>query len=133
LGMAHQMAGQFAAACNALQKAKELSHNSTLMTAALGGVFAQWGKQDEARQILEELEQMRPKKYVSQVFVAVIQAGLGETGQALDCLETAYQDRCSWLPRCLAGDGRLDPLRTQPRFQELIRRVGSSHHQGDQK
>jgi serine/threonine protein kinase/tetratricopeptide (TPR) repeat protein len=133
LGMAYQMAGDFAAACDALQKSKELSHNSTLMTAALGGVFAQWGKLDEARKILIELDELRPRKYVSQVFVAVIRAGLGEIGPALACLETAYQDRCSWLPRCLVADGRLDPLRAQPRFQDLIRRVCSSHHQGDQK
>jgi hypothetical protein len=69
---------------------------------------------------------------VSQVFVAVIQAGLGEIGQALACLETAYQDRCTWLPRCLVADGRLDPLRTQTRFQDLVRRIGPSQNRPSQ-
>src|SRR5437588_8544691 len=64
LGMAHQMAGEFATARDALQKARELSHNSTLMVASLGGVLAACGKQDEARNLLEELDQMRPRKYV---------------------------------------------------------------------
>jgi len=133
LGMAYQMAGEFAAACEALQKAKDLSQNSTLMVASLGGALAAWGKQDEGRNILAELQQMRPRKYVSQVFVAAILAALGEIGQALACLETAYQDRCSWPPRCLVADGRLDPLRAQPRLQDLIRRIGLVQHQGDQQ
>jgi hypothetical protein len=114
-----------------LQKARELSQNSTLMAASLGGVFAAWGKQEEARCVLDELERMRPRKYVSQVFVAVILARLGEFSQALACLENAYQDRCSWLPRCLVSDGRLDLLRGEPRFRDLIRRIGFSPHRGD--
>jgi serine/threonine-protein kinase len=126
LGLAHQMSGDFAAACAALEKARELSHHSTLMVASLGGALAAWGKHDPARHILDELEGMGARKYVSQVFVAVIRAGLGETGQALACLEAAYQDRCGWLPRCLVSDGRLDPLRTQPGLQDLIRRIGPS-------
>jgi serine/threonine protein kinase/tetratricopeptide (TPR) repeat protein len=124
LGLAHQMAGEFAAACEAFEKAGELSHHSTLMLASLGGALAAWGKHDQAREILDELERMSARKYVSQVFVAVIRAGLGETGKALACLEAAYQDRCTWLPRCLVADGRLDPLRTQPGLQDLIRRIG---------
>jgi serine/threonine protein kinase/tetratricopeptide (TPR) repeat protein len=133
LGLAYQMAGDFAAACEALQKAKELSDNSTLMTASLGGVFAACGKQTEARNIVDILDQTRPRKYVSQVFVAAILAGLGEIGRALACLETAYQDRCIWLPGCLKGDGRLDPLRNQPRLQDLIHRINLQHHKGDRQ
>jgi tetratricopeptide (TPR) repeat protein len=128
LGLAYQMAGQFAAATEALQNARELSNNSTLMAASSGGVFAAWGKRDEACSILDELEQARPRKYVSQVFVAAILVGLGEISRALACLEAAHQDRCSWLPRCLVADGGLDPLRTEPRFQDLQRRIGPSRH-----
>jgi tetratricopeptide (TPR) repeat protein len=130
LGLAYQMAGQFAEASIALQKASELSRNNTLMMASLGGAFAVWRKQEEARNILNELEHIRPRKYVSQVFVAAILAGLGEIDRALDCLETAYEDRCTWLPRCLVADARLDMLRGQPRFQDLVRRMGFSHRPG---
>jgi hypothetical protein len=101
------------------------------MMASLGGVFAVWRKQEEARNILNELEQIRPRKYVSQVFVAAILAGLGEIDRALDCLETAFEDRCTWLPRCLVADARLDVLRGQPRFQDLVRRMGFSHRPGE--
>jgi len=131
LGMAYQGNGQFAEAAAALQKARVLSNNSTLMVAALGGTLAAWGKHEEARNILRELEQMGRRKYVSQVFVAAILTGLGEIDQALTCLETAYEDRCTWLPRCLTSDTRLDRLHSEPRLQRLIRRVGNSHREGE--
>ena len=131
LGMAYQTNGQFAEAAGALQQARVLSNNSTLMVASLGGAFAAWGKQEEARNILQELEQMGRRKYVSQVFVAAIQAGLGEIDQALACLETAYEDRCTWLPRCLAADARLDRLRSEVRLRDLVRRMGISHGRGE--
>jgi tetratricopeptide (TPR) repeat protein len=126
LGMAYQLKGQFAEAAAALQQARVLSNNSTLMVACLGGVFAGWGREEEARNILRELEEMGRRKYVSQVFVAAILAGLGEKNQALTGLEKAYADRCTWLLRCLMADGRLDSLRGEARFQDLIRRTGIS-------
>jgi eukaryotic-like serine/threonine-protein kinase len=127
LGMAYHVSGQFADAAAALQQARVLSNNSTLMVASLGGVFAAWGKHEEARNILHELEQMGRRKYVSQVFVAAILAGLGEIDQALACLETAYEHRCTWLPRCIAADARLDRLHREARLQDLIRRMGISN------
>jgi tetratricopeptide (TPR) repeat protein len=126
LGLSLQMAGRFGEAATALQEARELSQNSTLMTAALGGVFAASGKEDEARGILAELEEIRQRKYVSQVFIAAILAGLGEIDRALACLETAYEDRCPWLARCLVGDGRLDKLQSHSRWRDLLRQVGVS-------
>ena len=126
LGLAYQLKGQFAEAAAALQQARVLSNNSTLMVACLGGVFAGWGREEEARNILRELEEMGRRKYVSQVFVAAIFAGLGEKDQALTCLEKAYADRCTWLLRCLVADGRLDSLRGEARFQDLIRRMAIS-------
>jgi serine/threonine protein kinase/Flp pilus assembly protein TadD len=126
LGLAYQLNGQFYEATAALQQARVLSNNSTLMVASLGGAFAAWGKQEEARNILHELEQLGRRKYVSQVFVAAILTGLGEIDHALTCLETAYEDRCTWLARCLAADARLDRLHSESRLQTLIRRMGIS-------
>ena len=133
LGMAYQINGQFTEAAAALQKARMLSNNSTLMVASLGGVFAAWGKQEEARNVLHELEHMGRRKYVSQVFVAAILVGLGEIDQALTRLETAYEDRCTWLPRCFEADARFDRLHSEARLQDLIRRMGISRRQGEQQ
>jgi serine/threonine protein kinase/Flp pilus assembly protein TadD len=127
LGLAYQGNGQIAEAAAAFQHARVLSNNSTLMVASLGGAFAAWGKQEEARNILRELEQLGRRKYVSQVFVAAVLTGLGEIDQALTCLETAYEDRCTWLPRCLAADARLDRLHGESRLQTIIHRMGIAH------
>jgi len=124
LGMAYQLNRQFSEAAAALQQARLLSNHSGLMVACLGGIFASWGKQEEARKILRELEEMGRRKYVSQVFVSAIFAGLGERDEALARLERAYDERCTWLPRSLAADARFDSLRVEARFQDLTRRVG---------
>ncbi len=124
LGMSYQLNRQFADAAAALQQARVLSNHSGLMVACLGGIFASWGKEEEARKILRELEEMGRRKYVSQVFVSAIFAGLGERDEALARLERAYDERCTWLPRGLAADARFDSLRGEARFQDLTRRVG---------
>jgi serine/threonine-protein kinase len=124
MGLACIQKGQYQEAADILQQATLLSGNITLMLASLGSVFAFWGNQREAEKILVDLINMGQQKYVSQVFVAAIHAGLGQPDQALICLERASQDRCYWLPGALAADPRLDTLRNEPRFQELCKRVG---------
>ncbi len=52
----------------------------------------------------------------------LIYTGLGEHEQALKWLERAYQDRSGWMP-FLQVEPRLDPLRDDPRFQDLLRRM----------
>jgi tetratricopeptide (TPR) repeat protein len=104
LGLAHSAQGQHSEAVAALERATALSNRSTLMLGALGEALASWGKEDDARQILRELEELNGKTYVSQVFVAAIYAGLGENAQALACLERACEDRCAWLLRCLVSE-----------------------------
>jgi hypothetical protein len=131
LGLAYQAGGHFAEAASALQQARVLSNNSTLIVASLGAVFAAWGRQEEARNVLQELDEMGRRRYVSQVFVAAIRTGLGEIDQALTCLETAYEDRCTWLPRCFAADARLDRLHSESRLEDLVRRMGNSRQQGE--
>ncbi|HEY6345056.1 MAG TPA: hypothetical protein VIY49_26465 [Bryobacteraceae bacterium] len=124
LGMAYQLKGRFAEAVAALQQARVLSNHSAMMVACLGAVFAAWQKEQEARQILRELEEIGRRKYVSQVFVSAIFAALGEREEALARLERAYGERCNWLPRALAADARFDGLRSESRFQDLMRRIG---------
>jgi hypothetical protein len=101
---------------------------------ALGGAFAFWKKEEQARKILAELEEIGRRKYVTEVFVAAIHAGLGETDLAFSCLDHAYQDRCPWLLRCLVGDARLDGLQGDARFHDLLHtfRTGDTHESCDQ-
>jgi eukaryotic-like serine/threonine-protein kinase len=123
LGMSYEQGGQFSQAVDALQEARKQSHDNTLAIGTLGGVLASWGKTDEARRILCELEESAcGRKYVSQVPVASIYLGLGDKDRAIACLEKAYEDRCVRLI-WLRVDPRLDSLRDDSRFQALLRRM----------
>jgi serine/threonine-protein kinase len=123
LGMGHQLNGEFAEAAAALTTAAALSERSALMLASLGGVYAAWGKEEEARDILRQLDDLRRRRYVSQVFVAAILVGLREVERALDCLEQADEDRCYWRLYALTVDARFDSVRQEPRFVQLVQRV----------
>jgi hypothetical protein len=106
-----------------MQKGAELSGNMTLMPAAIGSALAFSGRTEEARRVLSAFDGARGR-YVSQTSIAAIYAGLSEIDSALTCLERAFDERCSWLLRSLVTDPRLDRLRDQPRFHELMRRMG---------
>jgi hypothetical protein len=94
------------------------------MVTILGGVFAAWGEEREARNILRELDELARRKYVSQVFVAAIFAAIGDTNRALTCLETACDDRCTWLVRGMRVDPGLDSVRGEARFPNVAHRMG---------
>ena len=81
------------------------------------------GRIEEARRVLEELKRISRERYVSPYHIATIFAGLGDKDQAFACLDEAYLDRSEWLI-WLAVDPKMDPLRRDDRFQDLLRRVG---------
>ena len=123
LGMVYEQEGQFSQAVTELQEANRLSNDSSLAMGTLGGTLASWGKEEEARRILSELDELASRKYVSQVPVAVIHLGLGERDQAIACLEKSYEERCARLV-WIKVDPRFDRLRDDTRFQNLVRRMG---------
>ena len=123
LGWAYAQTGQYAKAVDASQKAIALSGGSPEMSAELGYVYAVWGKNDEARKILDELKELSERKYVSPYGLALICAGLGEKDQALEWLEKGYQKRAGFLIY-LGRQPQFDALRSDPRFVDLLRRLG---------
>ena len=82
-----------------------------------------FGKKDEARKILDELKELSEREYVSSYFLALIYTGLGEKDQALEWLEKAYQERAIYLIY-VGKQPQFDALRSDPRFTDLLRRVG---------
>jgi eukaryotic-like serine/threonine-protein kinase len=106
------------------QKAVELSQGDTDPTAGLAHAYAAIGRRAEAEKILRELEQQSKSSYVSPYMIAVIYAGLGDKDRAFQFLEKAYQERSSDIPYFIKADLRIDSLRSDPRFQDLVRRVG---------
>jgi len=114
--------GQFAEAIDVFRRivARE-SHPYYI--AELGRAYAVDGRRGEALRILAQLKQMAQKRYVPPVYVAKVFAALGETDQALSCLNQAFQERSDQLTE-LRVEPAFDQLRADPRFVDLLRRVG---------
>jgi len=123
LGMAYVRKGALAEAIAEFQRAITLSPNFTQYQAGLGHAYARAGKSAEARRLLDELKEQSKRRYVSWCDFAAIYAGLGDKDQAFACLERAYAQRDARLVE-LKVDARLDPLRSDPRFKDLLRRIG---------
>ncbi len=73
--------------------------------------------------MIAELNQMSSRRFVSPFCTAIIYLGLGDKERALDGLENAYEVRSQWLPELLKVDRILDPLRSEPRFIKLLKKV----------
>jgi predicted Zn-dependent protease len=97
-----------------LQKAAQLSGGSPTVIANLARAYAASGQRSEAIKLLSDL-----KKRGSEI--AVIYASLGNSDQAISWLEKSYEERFN--PGVLLWPG-FDPLRSDPRFQDLVRRIG---------
>jgi len=124
LGMAYEQKKMYEAAVAEFQKGSELFEGAPIGLAALGHAYAVSGRAAEARKVLEELNQLGKRRYVSAYFIAAIYAGLGEKDQAWAWLEKAYEERASWLSNQVKVDPRFDSLRSDPRYQGLLRRMG---------
>jgi TolB-like protein/DNA-binding winged helix-turn-helix (wHTH) protein/Tfp pilus assembly protein PilF len=123
LGQVYEGNRMYPKAMAEFRKAVELSSGAPVDVAALGHVAAVSGDPTEARKALQRLEELAKQRYVASYGRVLIYAGLGENDRALEWLERAFQERSTWMVK-LKVDSRLDPLRGDPRFADLMRRVG---------
>jgi tetratricopeptide (TPR) repeat protein len=84
--------------------------------------YALVGKRAEALKIMAELNQLSKRAYVSSYDVAMVYAALGQKDRAIAELERAYEEHSTGL-KWLRVDWRFDDLRSDPRFQKLLRRM----------
>jgi len=103
-----------------LEKAVSLSGGLTTL-GELGLGYAVAGRRDEAMKILEALREEAKVRYVPSRVMAEIHMGLGEKDEAFRWLETAYQERN--IDAAIRVYPIFDPLRDDPRFQDLLRRM----------
>ena len=122
LGLAYEQQSRYNEAVAAFERALEGSGGNPAALSALGHVFALMGREQEAREALCKLEEMSRRAYVSPFWPAIVCLGLDETDAALEWLERAYAERDVWLV-WLKVDPRLDPLRSDARFRNLLWRV----------
>jgi len=88
--------------------------------ADLGHVYAAAGKTDQARHMLEALSKMAKTRHVSPHYLALIQTGLGNKNEAIALLDLSLEQHDAPLA-LLKVDPRWDPLRGDPRFQQVLR------------
>jgi TolB-like protein/Tfp pilus assembly protein PilF len=121
-GMAYQQQRKIGEAVAEYQKSVQMSGNVTFTTAGLGHLYASNGDRSRGRAIYEELVARSKAAYVPAYDVALVCVGMGWTDQAFDWLGKALDERSGWLTY-LNVEPRMDTVRSDPRFNELLRRV----------
>jgi TolB-like protein/Tfp pilus assembly protein PilF len=122
LGLAYEQQGLYEQAIAEFQNALDHSGGHMAMES-LGHGYALAGKHIEALALIEELIDQSKRRYVSPHCLANIYLGLGEKDEAFNWLDKAFQDRAPWLV-FLKVDPRFDNLRSEPRYAELLTRLG---------
>jgi TolB-like protein/DNA-binding winged helix-turn-helix (wHTH) protein/Flp pilus assembly protein TadD len=121
LGQAYLQKHMYGEAIAELQKAVQLSGGGPTCMANLARADAASGKRGEAEKLLSDLKKRSRPGYSHGSEIAVIYASLGDSDQAMNWLEKGFEERFN--PGVLLRPG-LDPLRSDPRFQDLVRRIG---------
>jgi TolB-like protein/Flp pilus assembly protein TadD len=122
LGASYQQKHMYKEALNQYQTCAALSGGSLIYVAAMAEAYARLGKRAEAFKILGEIRAASAKQYLAPNDVALIYTALGLQDEAFSCLEKAFEHRDASLawskvaPEC-------DPLRSDPRFKNLLRRM----------
>jgi serine/threonine protein kinase/Tfp pilus assembly protein PilF len=122
LAEAYEQKGDFVSAIATIEKIQQAETNH-LTLPTVGYVYAKSGDRHKALEILDEFVKRSNQEYVPAFNFAQIYAGLGDNEQALAWLEKACNERAVWIP-FLKVDLKFDSLRSNPRFQELLKKVG---------
>jgi len=123
LGSAYAMKGSHQEALAEYQKARQLNNDDPHVLALIGRLLAVSGQKAEALKTLGQLKEISQRRYVPAYSIALVYAGLNEKEQALNWLDKGYQARAVDMTY-LNYDPLLDNLRSDPRFVDLLRRVG---------
>ena len=120
LGGAELALGNYSAALQAYSSAERLSgNNSARATSARAYILARLGRDDEARDVLEDMMSRSGERHVPPYYIAVALAGLGDTDAAIEWLGRALREKGIWCLN-IARDRKLDSLRTDRRFAALL-------------
>ncbi len=116
--------GRYDEAIEIMRRVEPLAGEHAYTLAAFGGAYAMAGQRDEARRMLDQLDELARERYVPPIHRFIVLAGLGETDEALDCMEEAITERNPMVVLSKT-DPLLDRLRSDQRFQSLLKKIGS--------
>jgi tetratricopeptide (TPR) repeat protein len=116
---AYWQKGMYEAEIAELEKVRDAWGGST---GGIGRAYAELGRVDEARRVLKELQERAQREYVSPIWFADLYVGLGETRQAIQMLEQAYETRDASLVHIKVNPA-WDLLRSDPGFKTLLRKM----------
>ncbi len=122
LARAYLAKRMFPEALAELERGMSLVGRLPLLLTYAGWAHAALGQRNEALAVLDELRQAAAHQYVPSIYRAQILAGLGELDEAFELYDLAYQQRSGWLV-FVRGEPLWDPLRSDPRFRELVRKM----------
>ena len=123
LGFTLVIKGQASEAVPMLERAAVLADRSSGFIDVLGAAYARAGRRADALRILAELKRRKQHGYVAAASFVIVYLGLGENEQAFAWLEEAYKEQSNML-QFVKVHPLFDPLRGDPRFVDLLRRVG---------
>jgi TolB-like protein/Flp pilus assembly protein TadD len=123
LGLAYVQEGMLREAIVEFERAVALSAGNSLMMASLAHAYAASGKRSKARTLLDALTDEANRNHVSSLDVALVYAAMGVKDQAFAWLEKAYAEKSGWLI-LIRVEPRLEPLRSDSRFADLLCRIG---------
>jgi len=124
LGWVYEAMGKYEEAIKSYLPAIELEGGFKDLRILMADCYALMGKREEARKMLNDQIEQSKERYVSPVFIAGVFVALGEKEQAFVWLEKALRERSPDLVSYLKNYHGFDPVRSDPRFTELLRKVG---------
>jgi tetratricopeptide (TPR) repeat protein len=120
---AYEQKKMYAEAIADCQEWAKILPDDPLALATLAHVYGTMGKRRDAEDIIKKLQEISKQRYFSPYWTAVAYAGLGDNDKAFQYFEKAFDDRY-FIMIWINSDPRLDNLRADPRFADLVRRVG---------
>jgi adenylate cyclase len=124
LGVGYEGVGKAQQAIPEYQNAIEFAGDSQVASIAMAHAYAALGKKAEAEKILRNLERESKRSATLPYAMATIYAGLGENDKAFEFLEKAYAQKSLDIISSLKSAFLLDNLRLDPRFEDMLRRIG---------
>jgi len=123
IGRAYHLKGMHQEARAAFQKILALSPDEPAVLALLGHEYASSGDEPQANKIIVKLEEISQQRYVPSLYIALVYTGMGDKEHAFQWLDKAYAERSEYLVY-LPTEPLADPLRSDPRFDQLLKRLG---------